>query len=222
MNDLDDNLSAGIEDYLLSLADSLNMAQRQLNNNIVRDVNGSAVSYQLPKLDFEMKMSLSMQNAQTNQVGSTNALPGQVAGQAQQRPKLMAQTISQFNKSSESAVSVIRGAFIAVPINGGKPLPRIRTEISVVDDYTRQITVVLATDTGEAVPDVKVEFNIDYESMHMQPPAPGDPTDIGVREGVVTTNDHGIAINQLFVPPYMDRPVPLIIDAMGQTETIYF
>ncbi|WP_144394096.1 hypothetical protein [Pleionea sediminis] len=220
MNDLDDELSAGIDDYLLSLADSLNEAQRQLNSNIVKDVSGTAIAYQLPKLDFEMKMSLSMQNRES--VNSSSQTGNDVIGRL--RPKLMAQTINKFQDTSESAVSIIRGSFIAVPVNGGKPMPRIYTEFQEVASNQSnvkkiQLFVTLKSDAGELVEDADVEFNLDTPFG-----ATSDFTmssDTYLESGIVTTNRFGLATNTLHIHENdYNVGIPLIIDAMGQTDTI--
>jgi len=99
-------VTAPIDDYLLSIADSLHRVQLQLNQNKVLSVDGkSYTTYQLPKLEFELKMSIEMDTTEhKDQRSVIKAIP---VNPVNTRSSNRSSTKSE---SVESA-SIIKGVF---------------------------------------------------------------------------------------------------------------
>jgi hypothetical protein len=239
MTDDDHGITASIDDYLLGLADGLQKAQRQLNQNtLVLQRGEPAVMYQIPRLDFELKLSL--------EVTTQTSDDGRQGPQLRFRPAGV-----QPGSTSRTAeiVSVIRGAFIAVPANGGKPAPVIRMELRRIDRRRLEVKVLVASAAGEKLADIDVQFNVDRERSQMLTPVtdssyetgrfddplvPWDAASFdekaelltGTRfwDGLVTTDRDGVAVGVLDVDP-QERDgtcVVAVVDVLGQTETIVF
>ncbi len=208
-----DDFSASIEDYLVGLAASLQHAQRQLSDLTVPGDNARpTVSYQLPKLDFQLKMSLELSEESAGSAGSGTgvALRGRLLRAGGSRSE------------SAEAASVISGSFVAVPLSGGKPPPVMNTDLHRLHQNSLRITVKLTTATGEPLSGVPVQFNTDRglaESLN-----PGLPRiDTNPRFALVQTNANGEAVNQIDAGP--EEPgtrIPVIIDALGRTTTVVF
>src|SRR3954453_16837885 len=67
-------LTGSIDDYLLGLADGIQKAQRQLSQMAITIQPGeAAVTYQIPRVEFELKMSLEVASP-TDSAGGNSAL----------------------------------------------------------------------------------------------------------------------------------------------------
>lgn len=235
-----------IEDYLLSLADSIQQTQRRLNQNRILSLDGrSSIVYQLPKVEFELKMSMEMDF-------ETNALN-------QRRPVLKAAPVSVITtskKQSTEAASTIKGVFVAVPGEGGQPPPIVRTALREISRTAFEVKVLVQSAIGEFKQGVKVEFNIDRqqstnwsgedgitllwkekeptdgeveEETTEESPEEAEDTSIKIIEanfvqGIVNTDENGLAINVLNLSETVvpGTSIVAVIDVLGKTETIVF
>lgn len=143
-------LTAPIDDYLLSIADSLKQAQTRLNQNRILSTDGqSSIVYQIPRLDFELKMTLEIARQATQE--------------GQEKPVIKGAPISNLTSTkrqiAESA-STIKGAFVAVPSDGGQPAPIIKTFLRKGASNLYSVIVHARSAAGSDLAGVKVEFNI--------------------------------------------------------------
>lgn len=214
-------ITAPIDDYLLSIADSLQRVQLQLNQNKVLSVNGqSFTTYQLPKLEFELKMSIEMdsvsQDGQTRSV--MKAVPVNPSSSSSSRSSKKSQSI-------ESA-SIIKGVFVAVPSDLGKPPPKIRTFIERYgNEYKIMVNVQSAV--GEYLKDIEVHFNIDKEMSKIV--SKSDDLEIEalhsdtcLKAAIQTTDENGVAFTELQISEteINGSSIAILIDVLGKTETV--
>lgn len=211
-----DELTASIEDYLVGLASSLQSAQRQLSElTVPGDASRPTVTYQLPKLDFELKLSLELTQDGTGGPAGASSASGLAL-----RGRLLPATGSR-SQTAESA-SIIKGSFLAVPVSGGKPPPVLTTELSRIDEAQLSIAVTLTTAAGEPLPNVAVQFNTDRELGRTLNPGLEPPTSKPLH-AVVTTDATGRAVNVMDASAEQpDTRVPVTIDALGRTTTVVF
>ncbi len=242
--DFDNNtqfLTGSIDDYLLGLADGIQKAQRQLSQMAITLQQGeNAVTYQIPRVEFELKMSLEV----VNQATST----GENTAQLRFRPANP--TRGAAGATTADVASTIRGAFVAVPVHGGKPPPDIRITLRQINARRFEVTVRVASAAGERLAGVEVQFNVDRErsrALMVVPGASGLPVGAfndkdalfdrvsfaassglfpGTQfwDGSVPTDAEGIAIGVLEIdaqePP--GTRVAAVVDVLGQTENIVF
>ncbi len=154
-----DYLTAPIDDYLLSLADSLQLAQQRLYQNRILSTDGQpAMVYQIPKLEFELKMTLEIEQ-QVNEDG-------------QSKPVIKGAPVTNLTSTKRQvaeAASTIRGSFLAVPREGGKPPPVV--SISLLKGGGKagntgrgdKVTVHVQSAVGADQENVKVEFNVNRD-----------------------------------------------------------
>lgn len=231
-------LTGSIDDYLLGLAHGVQKAQRQLSQMAISLQPGeAAVTYQIPRVEFELKMSLEVVSPADDKSG---------AALLRFRPANPARG----GATTSDVASTIRGAFVAVPVHGGKPPPDIRTTLRQIDPRKYEITVQVASAAGERLRGVVVEFNVDQERSRELKSTPGGsslPTGLysdkdsaydyvkfgdavglfpGTRfwDGAVETNAEGAAVGVLEIDgrEAPDVPVVAVIDTLNQTETIVF
>lgn len=215
-------ITAPIDDYLLSIADSLQRVQLQLNQNKVLSVDGqSHTTYQLPKLEFELRMSIEMDSITQN-------------GQSRSVMKAVPVNPSQTNSSRSSkqsqsieSASIIKGVFVAVPSDLGKPPPKIRTFIERYSTNEYKIMVNVQSAVGEYLKDIEVHFNIDKEMSRKSSEADNLniealQNDTFLKDAIQTTDENGIAFTQLQVSKEeMEMSsIAVLIDVLGKTETV--
>jgi hypothetical protein len=209
-----EEIAASVEDYLVGLASSLQQAQRQLSElTVLGDADRPSITYQLPKLDFELRLALEVSTQESGGSGGGLALRGRLVNPSGSR-----------SSSSESA-SVIRGSFVAVPTSGGRPPPLLTTELRPLPDDELQLGVVarLATATGEPIEGEIVQFNVDRSLSARLNPRVADPPTRGPVHAVLRTDASG-SVENLIDGTGHDEPVkiPVTIDAMGRTTTVVF
>ena len=128
-------------------------------------------------------------------------------------------------KSIGEATSIIKGSFVAVPTNGGKPQPTIMTRIEKVSSRRLRVIVSVRGSTGEPVPGVEVNFNLDREAtaeLNAQLEAPQEGTDMTTALGV--TDAAGNATSELIIANQESKGVSLVmlIDVLGDSETVIY
>lgn len=214
-----------IDDYLISIADGLRYAQAELGRAGAAGASGSQVSYYVPRLDFELKMTL--------KVVEDTALSGRYGRDALSPARdrhLMFSPVNaeQTSRSSFSAeiVSTIRGSFVAVPANDGLPTARLRLVVRP-DGADHVVEAHLRDAVGKPLAGVEVQFNLDRDDSEALSQeagvraspllAPGTALDLGV----ASTGADGLATATLRVDPAQARGslLVLVVDAAGQSET---
>ncbi len=224
-------LTASIDDYLLSLAESVCQAQRQLSQmRIPGQFGQSATMYQLPRVDFELKMSFEV--TQSDAPGDSSMMGPQGGRPGADKPvALRARPAGGQNKgardTSAEAASIIKGSFVAVPAQGGKPPPMIRTFLERLSRHELKIRVEVRSAVGEVLKDVEVQFNVDRDLSRRLNEA---DSIAGPRKGtdllysMVRTDGEGNALNILKVDPneLNGARAAVVIDLLGETETILF
>ncbi|MCP4693762.1 MAG: hypothetical protein GY859_37355 [Desulfobacterales bacterium] len=219
----DDVVSGAIEDYLLSLAESLQHAQRQLGlMKLPAQPGRAAITYQIPRLDFEFKMSLEIAKGQ--------APPGQGAGPGNPAGGLFLRARpagggADAGRASVEAASTIKGSFVAVPSEGGKPPPIVQTFLHRKSSRQLEITVDVGTAAGEKISGVEVQFNIDRalsEKLNEPGVRLNENTDLWY--GIVRTGADGRALNNLRVSEKeaWGAHVAVVVDVLGDTDTVIF
>lgn len=211
-------ITAPIDDYLLSIADSLQRVQLQLNQNKVLSVDGqSYTTYQLPKLDFELRMSIEMDTSVTDGRSVMKAAPVNPSKTSRSSTK---------SQSVESA-SIIKGTFVAVPSDLGKPPPKIHTFVKKFSPTQYKVMVVVQSTVGEYLKDIQVHFNIDTEMSKKLLGSKGSGSKTRMinnatfQDAVVGTDENGMAFSLLKVSNSKNMPsVAVLIDVVGKTETI--
>lgn len=238
--DVDTNtqfLTGSIDDYLLGLADGIQKAQRQLSQMaLVIQPGEAAVTYQIPRLEFELKMSLEV---------VTPAEGGAGGPLLRFRPASPGRT----GASTADVASTIRGAFVAVPVHAGKPPPNVSISLRRINERSFEVRVLVTSAAGERLSGVDVHFNVDRErsrELKVTPDRPrqqpgrfdegarydyttfDDSSDLqpGTRfwDGLVTTDTEGVALGVLAIDALEPRGtrVATVVDVLGQTETIVF
>jgi len=217
-----------LDDYLVSLAEGIQEAQIQLNRIQIAGPGGqSPITYHLPRVDFELKLTFEMtQGPQTSSTGTTKIGTSSVKGPVLVFKPAIAQQSGGQQVQAE-ALSIIKGSFVAVPANGGQPPPVLRCSLARgAAPGETLVTVTLLNAIGEPQSGVEVQFNIDPERSAALS-APDVPqlklqADTRVLYGVRVTDSNGQAQNTLRVSPNEPAKaiVALVIDAMGQTETV--
>lgn len=217
-NQIDDLIETTLDNYLLALAQGIQEAQRQLDQNEVPGRPGQpAIGYHLPRVDFELKMTFAMRSEP-----GKPAEPGKIgrAGTLMLAPAARAGAESV----SGEATSTIRGAFVAVPITGGHAATLLRC--SLVRRAPREIgLVVFVSDAlGNPQADVAVQANVDRErSAELStPPGQALTLETDVAAGLVHTDAKGFAATTLRIAEAepAGAVVVVVVDTPGATETV--
>lgn len=208
----DESILTTIDDYLLSIAEGLHAAQRELD--ATSSGTDASYRYYLPKLDFELKMTVELRQRSS----SVGGVP---------RPILMLRPATASESSSTStAVSTVSGSFLAVP--NSNPRLKLRAISSLVWRTPREaaVTVQLRDEAGAPQSGEEVHFNVDKELSALANQAlgmpPGIAADTTFVDAVVTTDENGAATSLLRVSSSepVGKQLVLVLDAAGQTETI--
>jgi hypothetical protein len=217
----EDLLTASIDDYLLALADGIHKAQRQLSQiSIALQPGQPAITYQLPRVDFEFKVSFALARAEeaTAGAGGGGALRLRPAGGEP----------GGRNSTAAEAASVIKGSFVAVPALGGKPPAVVTTRLERLAGRRLSITVQVASAAGEKLAGVPVELNVDRElSRRLNRAFHADrelSAETDLWHGRIETDADGIAQTVLKVSPSEPAGsyVAVLIDVLNETRTVTF
>ena len=218
MLDTEEFLTASVDDYLIGLAESIHQAQQQLNQmSVITQDNQAPIRYHLPRVDFELKVSFELSRS------TNDTQTGSSAMVLKARP-IGGESSSQ---SSAEAASVIKGSFVAVPSEGGKPPPVITTSLKRLSMLALEITVNVQSAAGEKLSDVEVQFNIDKEtSYHLNQTVDLSYLDdnTNLDDSLILTNSNGLAVSTLHADEkeVEGTHIAILIDVLGKTETIIF
>jgi hypothetical protein len=206
-----ESLLMTIDEYLISIAEGIHAAQTELEQTAV---HGLSYSYYLPKLDFELKMTIELEDRQVS------------AGAA--RPKLLMRPATAAGQTSSGhAISTVRGSFVAVPVAAAKAL---RAGSSIVwKGREGTVTVEVYDGAGTPQPGLEVHFNIDRDlSRNLTADRLKKDIDFTAEtaffDAVVPTDSSGKASSPIRLSPQLPSGavVAIVLDAAGQTETVIY
>ena len=221
-----DQIASGdtLDDYLVALADGMAQAQQRLGAAAASASSGG-VLYQIPRLDFELRLSLSMDTSTGGGTGSTKGgRPGKI--------RVKAPT----SRQHVDLLSTITGSLVAVPIAGGQPQVRLElglrpatsAEAAALPAGGTAIAVVLRLVDAGGTPVVGAEISIDLDGdlsrqLNAQDGLAAGPTaDSWVREASVRTDANGNALTLLRVGALEPASAHLAVtaSAAGLTRTL--
>jgi hypothetical protein len=231
-------VNTSIDEYLISLANSVNHAQRYIAQLRVSGSDGQpTITYQLPRVDFELKMQFQVvRTPPPSRAVQRDIAKAEGGGFLEARPLALQSNDEDATKAQ--VASTIKGSFLAVPVHGGAPAPLIEITWSPElggTQATRQGDTVVAVyrialtartaGSGDPLRGRAVQFNIDRDLYSALAGLGGDARpNKGTRleRGVELTDQDGLAENKLTLAEPAGRYVPVVIDAFGQTETLVF
>lgn len=211
-----------LDDFLLSLADGISSAQDALTRAGSVGPAGRQYAYHLPRVDFELRMNLKVVD---DAVLSERYRPLRL-----DRPNdrhLLFKPVAADASSSIEIAAVVRGAFVAVPANGGLPATVVQTAIDAKEARAPEVRVTARNTAGEPIPGLEVQFNVDREESGALTTAAGgtfvSAADTGFEHGVVATGADGIARAVLHIGAGQ-KPclLAVTIDAGGRTESLAY
>lgn len=178
-------ISGSVEDFVIGMADSLASAQRRLAEQIVWLPNGQTVIYQVPRLEFELKVGFDFQ-----------AVESQAGGGGL---RLRALPASAMQRSGAEMSSTIRGSFVAIPLTGVSTPPRLAVSDQRVDARRVRVIAQVSREPTQPLPGATVRFGIDHElSRQLNGGASLDDNTLLARAEVITGPD-GVADSHLFI-----------------------
>jgi hypothetical protein len=222
-------INTSIDEYLISLANSINHAQRYISQLRVAGQDGQpSVTYQLPRVEFELKLLFQLDRRHPPSVHTQrNVARGEGSAYLEATPIGMG--TAELDSDTAAAASTIKGAFVAVPVHGGTPSPNVNISWKREGDDPRRIaiTVSVVTAIGDPLPGREVQFNLDrdlarkYNSLWKNAPDALEKTTLVY--GVQRTDERGEARNTLSIQDQLDNlKVPVVVDVMGITKTLIF
>lgn len=227
MADIDTYLSSSIDDYLLSIAEGIRLAQSRLDQLQTGTHGGSTWSYYLPKLEFELKMTVEMvENKQVSAKLGSDRLRPLDDRHVMLRP--ISQTPSTQSQIQVEAASVIRGSFVAIPANAGRPGLILRSRVARIDSRHAEFSVEIVDTVGARQPGVDIHFNIDRELSRQASAAKGLDFEVRVgtflAEGVVATDAEGRAATTLELDPAepAGRIIVVSLDLAARSELVHY
>jgi hypothetical protein len=161
MSDPSDFVSGTIDDLLLSMAEGLVHAQEQLNQLQTVDALGRpGPTYQVPYLDFDLRVTAQFVTDPTldQKYRASMLSPGGSRHLVMRAIQPSDTTIDGFKGE---IVSNLRGRFVAVPPNAGKPPLVISTTVEQLDPQHHALRVLVRTALGEPLPGLQVHYNLD-------------------------------------------------------------
>lgn len=228
----DDLGTLSIGEYLLSLADGIVHAQQQLSLSRIASGDGQqAVVYQIPRVDFELKMSLELARTEAQEGGGKEPAtlgPGGVF------PVVLKARPAELGPGSarnalSGTISTIKGSFVAVPVQGGRPPPVVTLALQQVSPLQLTIIVELRTTANEPVIGAEAEFNIDRDmtrTLSQKEKVSGILDDAGtfLDRAMAVTDQYGRASSTLSVSAKepIGTAIAVVIDVAGQTETVIY
>lgn len=205
-----------IDDYLLSLADGIALAQSELSRAAAAGPPGQQFTYYLPRLDFELRMKMRVtKSEQLSQRYESVRAP------EARDTHLLFTPVTGSSTSTTEVTSVIKGAFVAVPPNQGLPATQLTSTVhTTADGFV--ITIEATTTANEPRASLAVEVNLDREESEDLTGAALDWTGTDLDAGLLLTDALGTASVTLTVGAAMAPGAQLLIslDADGRTELL--
>jgi hypothetical protein len=211
-----------LDDFLLSLADGITQAQETLARSGTSGPPGRQVTYQLPRVDFEVKMNLRVVEDEGLSARYRAVRPERLSA----KHLLFKPLTTEEASSTLEIAAVIKGAFVAVPANNGLPPTLLETTVqSTEDPRGKRVRVIVRSAAGEPRAGIDVQFNVDREESETLTTGSGVTftltTGTGFAVGVVTTDANGVAEGELRIAAGQPRVVlVLVIDAADRTEQL--
>lgn len=212
-----------IDDFLLSLAEGVSHAQVELARAGVSGPPGAQVLYQLPRVEFELKMNLAVVQDQvlSQRYRYLRAI------RPNDKHLLFKPLTSEEASSTLEIAATVTGAFIAVPANNGLPAPVMRTVVDPSDPQAPSVRVSVSNAAGEPMPGVEVQLNVDREESVALNRAAGLDFAVapgtGFDQGVLVTDAGGTAHTVLRIDAGQAPGLLVIaIDALSRTDEIVY
>ena len=121
-------INTSIDEYLISLANSINHAQRYISQLRVAGQDGQpSVTYQLPRVEFELKLLFQL-DTRPPPSGHSQRDVAKAEGSAFLEARPISFEAGEVDSATAAAASTIKGAFVAVPLHGGTPPPVVNIE----------------------------------------------------------------------------------------------
>lgn len=228
-------INTSVDEYLISLANSINHAQRYISQLRVAGEDGQpSVTYQLPRVEFELKLLFQLDRRHPPS-GHTQRDMARGEGTAYLGARPLGLEAGEMDSDTAAAASTIKGSFVAVPVHGGTPPPAVAITWRRSGDDPRRIVITVSVISAIGTPVVgrEVQFNLDrdlarrYNTLWRNV----EPKDVlttvlaetKLEYGVQLTDEQGKAVNTLIIrDPLEDLKVPVVIDVMGITKTLIF
>jgi len=212
-----------LDDFLLSLADGVTQAQAELTRSGALGPAGQKYIYQVPRVDFELRMNLRVVDDQALSQRYRQLRPAR----SNDKHLLFKPLAPEETSSTLEVAAVIRGAFVAVPANGGLPPLVFDMRLDTRDSAAHVLQIQVRNAAGEALPGVEVQVNLDREESASLTAAIGKTFKLsagtGFSSGVVTTDAQGLATATLTVSPDQTPCLlALVVDVADQTEMLVY
>jgi|SRR5882724_1032300 len=222
MTDASDAFST-LDDFLLSLADGVAHAQAELARAGVSGPPGAQVLYQLPRVEFELKMNLTVVEDQ--------ALSQRYRYLRAMRPNdkhlLFKPLTGEEASSTLEIAATVKGVFIAVPPNSGLPAPVIQTTLDATDPKAPIVRIAARNAAGEALAGIEIQLNVDREESVALNQAAGRSFSVAAGTAldlsVLSTDANGAAHTVLRIDGAQVAGVLVIaVDALSRSETLVY
>lgn len=213
IDDPTDLFEATLDDYLVGLANGIRQAQAQLNAIVIDGPPGQpAIGYQLPRVDFELKLAFAL----------SHAAPAPGAAPTVRLVARAPQPIA--GGFTAEGTSTLRGSFVAVPLAAQRPPVVLTVGFRLRDPRTVELQAILADALGAPQKGVEIEFNVDRDRSLALGGDAAEPLaeDTRVEPAVAVTDDAGQAIATLVISEREPAHalVAVVVDALGVTETL--
>jgi len=212
-----------LDDFLLSLADGISSAQDELARAGSLGPPGRQYAYHLPRVEFELRMNLRV----VEDAVLSDRYRSLRLNRSNDKHLLFKPVTSDVASSTLDIAAVVRGAFVAVPANGGLPGTVIRTAVDAGDPRAPIVQVTVGNTAGEPLAGLEVQFNVDREESAALTSVDGRTLvlapDTGFERGAVTTDAGGVAPSVLRIGSGQGScMLALTVDAAGRTETLVY
>lgn len=225
-------INTSIDEYLISLANSINHAQRYISQLRVAGQDGQpSVTYQLPRVEFELKLLFQLDTRPPPSGGKQRDI-AKAEGGAFLEARPISFEAGEVDSTTAAAASTIKGAFVTVPIHGGTPPPVVNIAWKQVSDSPKQITikVTVRSAIGDALNGREVQFNLDKDLARKLNEVWRSEKDLEkilpntrLTYVLLLTAGNGEVENTLTIKDDVKKlKVPVVIDVMGTTKTMIF